>query len=111
MPSKNAGSSFPSASVPSPLRLFSLSDGVNIEYDGLRHTGRVEAGGTCEVPMTTIDIEWKNLGSPPISVIKCDVEGGEIGVLLGARSPGRNTGSCPHGMERIELSSLRRHDR
>jgi FkbM family methyltransferase len=64
---------------------FSLSDGVNIEYDGLRHTGRVEAGGTCEVPMTTIDIEWKNLGSPPVSVIKCDVEGGEIGVLLGAK--------------------------
>lgn len=63
---------------------FTLSDGVNIEYDGLRHTGRVESSGTCQVSMTTIDDEWRRLGSPPVSIIKCDVEGGELGVLQGA---------------------------
>lgn len=63
---------------------FTLSAGGNVEYDGLEHTGRVRASGTCQVEMTTLDVEWHRLGRPRVSVIKCDVEGGEIGVLQGA---------------------------
>jgi FkbM family methyltransferase len=63
---------------------FTLSEGVNIEYDGMKHTQRVGAGGTCEVEVTTLDLEWQRLGRPRVSVIKCDVEGAELGVLEGA---------------------------
>jgi FkbM family methyltransferase len=63
---------------------FTLSAGKCVEFDGIRHTGRVEASRTCQVPMTTLDEEWRRLGCPPISVIKSDVEGAELGVLQGA---------------------------
>ncbi|MCB1276984.1 FkbM family methyltransferase [Prosthecobacter sp.] len=62
---------------------FTLSEGVNIEYDGMRHTRRVGAAGTCEVEVTTLDHEWRRIGCPCVSVIKCDVEGAELGVLEG----------------------------
>jgi FkbM family methyltransferase len=63
---------------------FTLSAGTCVEFDGIRHTGRVKASRTCQVPMTTLDEEWKRLGYPAISVIKSDVEGAELGVLQGA---------------------------
>ena len=63
---------------------FTLSAEPLVEFDGIRHTGRVNAARTCQVPMTTIDMEWMKLGAPAISVIKADVEGGELGVLQGA---------------------------
>jgi FkbM family methyltransferase len=37
-----------------------------------------------EVPMTTLDAEWQALGRPEVSVLKIDVEGGELEVLQGA---------------------------
>jgi hypothetical protein len=51
----------------------------------MRSTERVS--GECrevEVELTTIDAEWKRLGSPRISAIKIDVEGAELDVLEGA---------------------------
>jgi hypothetical protein len=37
-----------------------------------------------EVVCSTLDDEWKSLGSPPVSVVKIDVEGAEPLVLQGA---------------------------
>jgi hypothetical protein len=37
------------------------------------------------VEITTVDNEWKCLGCPEVSVLKCDVEGNELAVLQGAR--------------------------
>jgi FkbM family methyltransferase len=53
-------------------------------YDGLRDTGRGGRGIQTRVTTTTIDAEWKARGSPPVSLVKVDVEGGEVGVLAGA---------------------------
>jgi FkbM family methyltransferase len=64
---------------------FSLASQENSLFDGLRGTGRVLATGTVEVELTTVDVTWKELGSPVVSVIKCDVEGAELAVLAGAR--------------------------
>lgn len=63
---------------------FSLSAPENSLFDGMRHTRRVAAAREVEVELTTIDAEWKRLGSPVVSAIKCDVEGGELGALRGA---------------------------
>jgi FkbM family methyltransferase len=53
-------------------------------YDGLQHTYRAPGAGTVEVSVTTLDAEWRQIGCPPVSVIKIDVEGGELGVIQGA---------------------------
>jgi FkbM family methyltransferase len=63
---------------------FSLSSRENSLFDGLRPTGRVPAGKTTEVEMTTIDEVWDTAGRPRVSVVKCDVEGAEMQVLRGA---------------------------
>ncbi|MEA5581127.1 FkbM family methyltransferase [Nodularia harveyana UHCC-0300] len=53
-------------------------------YDGFRNTNRMPITGKTTVPVTTIDLEWKNREKPKVSVIKIDVEGAEMEVLKGA---------------------------
>lgn len=52
-------------------------------FDGLQDTGRSGNRSVISVPVTTLDTEWQSLGQPSVSVIKIDVEGGELGVLHG----------------------------
>lgn len=53
-------------------------------YDGLQATGRAPGSRAVEVSVTTLDAEWREVGCPPVSLIKIDVEGGELGVIRGA---------------------------
>jgi FkbM family methyltransferase len=39
-----------------------------------------------EVPVTTLDEVWRRYGTPVVSVVKVDVEGGELQVLRGAQA-------------------------
>lgn len=54
-------------------------------WDGRHNTGHAPSSRTLEVAQTTLDATWEGLGSPKVSLIKCDVEGGELDVLNGAR--------------------------
>jgi FkbM family methyltransferase len=63
---------------------FSLSARTEGLYDGLRHTHRTPQTRQVKVEVTNLDEEWRALGRPPVSVIKIDVEGGELDVLRGA---------------------------
>lgn len=63
---------------------FSLSDQKYSLFDGIRPTHRVATVGRAEVEMTSVDTTWTELGKPAVSVLKCDVEGGELGALSGA---------------------------
>jgi FkbM family methyltransferase len=53
--------------------------------DGIRHTQRAAASDVVTVDITSIDIEWNQLGRPPVSLIKCDIEGAELDALKGAQ--------------------------
>ena len=53
-------------------------------YDGIRNTGRAPQAGVANVPLTTLDVEWKALGSPAVSCMKLDMEGAEALALTGA---------------------------
>jgi FkbM family methyltransferase len=76
----------PKAVGASPGKIqFSLSALENSLYDGIKNTLRVMSVRQVEVEMTTIDHWWQESGKPEISVIKCDVEGGELDVFNGAR--------------------------
>jgi FkbM family methyltransferase len=44
------------------------------------------SGGSLVVPSTTIDALWASVGSPDVSFIKIDVEGGELAVIRGAQA-------------------------
>jgi FkbM family methyltransferase len=55
-------------------------------FDGLRDTGRGGEKKGITVPVTTIDALWAELGQPPVSVIKMDIEGGECDALAGAHA-------------------------
>ena len=63
---------------------FSLSARTEGLYDGLRHTHRTPEARQAQVAVTTLDEEWTSRGCPPVSIIKIDVEGGELDVLRGA---------------------------
>jgi FkbM family methyltransferase len=52
--------------------------------DGFRDTGRSGEKRPVSVPVTTIDTIWGKLGHPETSVIKLDIEGGEMAALKGA---------------------------
>jgi FkbM family methyltransferase len=58
-------------------------DGV---FDGLRNTGRGGHKSGVKVPITTIDVIWEEAGSPSVSIIKIDIEGGETTAIAGARN-------------------------
>jgi len=68
----------------SGLADFHLAAPENSLFDGLRNTQRVAQVKQVQVEMTTVDAEWDALGKPPVSVIKCDIEGGELAMLTGA---------------------------
>jgi FkbM family methyltransferase len=56
-------------------------------FDGIKNTGRGgDKTAIVEVPMTTIDEEWKRLNYPNLSVIKIDTEGYDYWVLQGAKN-------------------------
>jgi FkbM family methyltransferase len=53
-------------------------------FDGLRDTKRANTNQKVLIPVTTLDSEWKTLGSPDVSLIKIDIEGAELDALKGA---------------------------
>jgi FkbM family methyltransferase len=63
---------------------FHLASEENSLFDGFRDTGRVPSIRSITVETTTVDVEWSRLGKPPVSAIKCDIEGGELSMLEGA---------------------------
>ena len=63
---------------------FAVSPRTESLFDGLRATRRASSSKTVEVEITTVDSIWNELGRPPVSIVKCDVEGGELDVFAGA---------------------------
>jgi FkbM family methyltransferase len=65
---------------------FHLGPVAESELDGIRHTRRAPLDRIVEVEMTSLDAEWQRLGKPDVSIVKIDVEGGELGVLEGSQA-------------------------
>ena len=65
---------------------FSIASNDLGAYDGIQDTGRAGATNKISLPATTVDKEWEQLGRPPVSTIKIDVEGAEILVLMGSQN-------------------------
>ena len=63
---------------------FTLADKKNGAFESMADTKRVGMKSTVEIEATTIDITWKELGEPKVSVIKCDIEGADLLALQGA---------------------------
>lgn len=55
-------------------------------FDGLKDTGRGGGKHAIKVTMRTLDDLWQEIGRPPVSVIKIDIEGGETLALRGAKA-------------------------
>jgi FkbM family methyltransferase len=83
-------------------------------YDGIKDTERAGNTTVRDATMTTLDVEWKRLNQPCVSVIKIDVEGGELDVLAGASECLRSqqpdillewnaTNIIPYGRHALEL--------
>jgi FkbM family methyltransferase len=53
-------------------------------FDGLLDTGRAGPTKGTTVSISTLDAEWEALNNPKVSVIKLDIEGGELDALQGA---------------------------
>lgn len=65
---------------------FHHGDPTDAAYAGLRDTGRSGAAShTTKVTVATLDELWDDWGKPAVSVIKIDVEGGELDVFAGGR--------------------------
>jgi FkbM family methyltransferase len=54
-------------------------------FDSIVDTRRSDGSKKAQVEITTLDTEWIQLGQPPVSVIKIDVEGWEARVIEGAK--------------------------
>jgi FkbM family methyltransferase len=65
---------------------FCSGGGAMGAFDGLMDTGRGGTKRTVRVPIRTLDEIWREVGSPAVSVIKMDIEGGELAALNGARN-------------------------
>jgi len=66
-----------------PFSVSAVTEGL---YDGLLHTRRTDEARKVKVEVTTLDLQWERLGRPDLSVIKIDVEGGELDVLRGGQT-------------------------
>lgn len=64
---------------------FHVSDFQGGVLDGFRDTGRAAGSRTITVQTRTLDSVWEELGCPPVSVVKIDIEGAETEALAGAR--------------------------
>ena len=54
--------------------------------DGFQNTHRAGSMSQVEVEVTTLDDVWRSLGSPPVSLMKMDIEGAETLALAGAKA-------------------------
>jgi FkbM family methyltransferase len=70
---------------------FHLGGAQEAAYAGLQATGRTTSSSQVTVQVRTLDSLWRELGHPPVSVIKIDVEGGEIDAFRGGMECIRST--------------------
>jgi len=64
---------------------FFISSAELGDYDSLVDTGRSGLRTKLTVEVTTLDATWEELGCPPVSMIKMDIEGAETEALAGAQ--------------------------
>lgn len=62
---------------------FTIGDPDDALFEGFKSGERIAGARTITVPVTTLDDQWRALGTPPVSVVKIDVEGAEWAVLQG----------------------------